>query len=51
MNALLIASAIALAAPHEGHHHHDPQLGKLSFPTTCSAQAGAQFELGLRWLH
>jgi hypothetical protein len=51
MNALLVASAIALAAPHEGHHEHGPQLGKLSFPTTCSAQAGAQFELGLRWLH
>ena len=51
MNILLVASAIALAAPHDGHHHHDPQLGKLSFPTTCSGQAGAQFELGLRWLH
>ena len=51
MNALLVASAIALAAPHEGHHHHGPQLGSLSFPTTCSAQAAAQFGLGLRWLH
>ena len=51
MNLLLIASAIALAAPQEGHHEHGPQLGKLSFPTTCNAQAGAQFELGLRWLH
>jgi hypothetical protein len=51
MNALLVASAIALAAPHEGHHEHGPQLGKLSFATTCSAHAGAQFELGLRWLH
>jgi len=49
--SLLLASAIALAAPHEGHHDHGPQLGKLSFPTTCSAPAGAQFELGLRWLH
>ena len=51
MNALLVASAIALAAPHEGHQEHGPQLGKLSFPTTCSAPASAQFELGLRWLH
>ncbi len=52
MNLLLFASAIALAAaPHEDHHDHGPQLGKLSFPTTCNAQAGAQFELGLRWLH
>ena len=51
MNALLVASAIALAAQHEGHHDHGPQLGQLSFPTTCSAQAGAQVELGLRWLH
>jgi len=51
MNALLVASAIALAAPHQGHHDHNPQLGKLVFPTTCSAHAGAQFQLGLRWLH
>ena len=49
--SLLFASAAALAAPQEGHHDHSPQLGKLSFPTTCSAPAGAQFELGLRWLH
>ena len=51
MNALLVASAIALGAPHQGQHDHGPQLGKLSFPTTCSAQAAPQFELGLRWLH
>ena len=49
--SLLFASTAALAAPQEGHHDHGPQLGKLSFPTTCSAPAGAQFELGLRWLH
>src|SRR5688572_14759067 len=49
--SLLFASTAALAAPQEGHHDHGPQLGKLTFPTTCSAPAGAQFELGLRWLH
>ena len=32
-------------------HEHSPQLGKLSFPTTCSPAAQAQFETGLRWLH
>src|SRR5687767_3532357 len=51
MNALLIASAIALAAQHEGHHDHGPQLGQLSFQSTCNAAAQAQLVTGLGWLH
>jgi hypothetical protein len=35
-----------------GHsHEHSPQLGKLSFETTCSPAAQAQLETALRWLH
>src|SRR6185437_1168836 len=35
----------------EHSHEHSPQLGKLSFETTCSPAAQAQFQTGLRWLH
>ena len=55
MNALLAAAsilAIALgAAEPEAHHHHAPQLGSLSFETTCSPAAQAKFVEGLGWLH
>ena len=49
---LIAVSALALAATDPEHmHEHSPQLGKLSFATTCSPAAQAQFETGLRWLH
>ncbi|MGI8611668.1 MAG: hypothetical protein ACR2KH_05280 [Sphingomicrobium sp.] len=52
MNPLLIASAIALAtSPAEGGHDHGPQLGQLSFESTCNAAAQAQLATGLGWLH
>ncbi|MBA3511422.1 hypothetical protein [Sphingomonas sp.] len=51
MNALIIASAIALAAPHEGDHDHGPRLGQVSFQSTCNATAQAQLVTGLGWLH
>jgi tetratricopeptide (TPR) repeat protein len=52
MNVFLTVSAAALAAASPEHaHDHSPQLGKLSFETTCSPAAQAQFETGLRWLH
>jgi tetratricopeptide (TPR) repeat protein len=52
MNALLAASALLLAATGPEHEHgHSPQLGKLSFESTCSPAAHARFETGLRWLH
>ena len=51
MNMLLFASAIALATPVEGAHDHGPQLGQLSFQSTCNAAAQAQLVTGLGWLH
>jgi hypothetical protein len=53
MKLLLAASVLALAAPGEepGLHHHGPQLGKVQFATTCSADAEALFERGLAWQH
>jgi len=54
MNALLaVTSALALAAAGSGpeHPHHSPQLGTLSFDTTCSPVAHALFMEGLGWLH
>ncbi len=51
MISLLFASAAALALSPEPGHDHSPKLGKLTFETSCSAKAGTQFELGLRWLH
>ncbi len=52
MNMLLTASALALAALDPEHsHEHSPQLGKLSFETTCSQAAQVAFERGLGWLH
>ena len=52
MNLLIAASALAVASPSEEHaHHHDPQLGKVSFATTCNANADALVQRGLGWLH
>ncbi|HEU4704415.1 MAG TPA: hypothetical protein VFS45_01710, partial [Sphingomicrobium sp.] len=52
MTALLLASAIALAtSPVEGVHDHGPQLGQLSFESSCNAAAQAQLVTGLGWLH
>jgi tetratricopeptide (TPR) repeat protein len=51
MITLLLASAAALVLSPEGGHDHSPQLGKLSFESTCSKDAHALFERGLGWLH
>ncbi|HET9811122.1 MAG TPA: hypothetical protein VFP53_05440 [Sphingomicrobium sp.] len=53
MNALLFASAVALAAaaPTPEHSHHAPKLGSLTFDTTCTAEGDVLFEQGLGWLH
>jgi hypothetical protein len=51
MIALLIASAAASALSPEGTHDHPPQLGTLSFETSCSSEAQAHFKHGLAWLH
>ena len=49
MLAALLWLAAASAEP--GHEHHQPQLGKLVFDTSCASQADRQVQLGLRWLH
>ena len=52
MNLLLAASALVVAALDPEHsHEHSPQLGKLSFQTSCNPAAQAAFERGLGWLH
>ncbi len=52
MNLLLAASAFALAiAAQDSHHDHGPQLGKIAFETSCTADASAAFHRGLGWLH
>ena len=52
MNALLFASAIALAASSpESPHDHGPKLGQVQFRTTCNPAAQVEIERGLGWLH
>ena len=52
MNLLITASALALASIAQPHDHsHGPQLGKLSFQTSCNAAADALVKQGLGWLH
>lgn len=54
MKLLLAASILALGgAAQESHHDHAtaPQLGRITFETTCNEQAQAQFLRGLGWLH
>ncbi|HXH52671.1 MAG TPA: hypothetical protein VNH53_04475 [Sphingomicrobium sp.] len=54
MNLLFTVSLLALASPAEGsphNHDHAPQLGKVSFETSCNANANALFQSGLGWLH
>ena len=52
MNALLIASALALAPTHV-HDHHDasPQLGDVSFESSCAPAAHRKLIEALGWLH
>ena len=52
MNMVLMASALALAAVDPKHsHEHSPQLGKLTFETSCAPAARALFQQGVGWLH
>ena len=54
MTLLLAASAFALStAVPDSHeeHSHGPQLGQVSFETSCNAGASASFREGLGWLH
>ena len=52
MNLLLAVSVFALVtADQDSHHSHGTQLGKVSFETSCNADANALFQRGLGWLH
>lgn len=52
MTALLVLSALTLAAPNaHQHHEHAEQLGDVVFETSCSADANTKFVKGVAWLH
>lgn len=54
MNLLFTASAIALslsAQTSPDGHDHPPQLGEVSFETSCTDEADALVQRGLGWLH
>ncbi|HVM23419.1 MAG TPA: hypothetical protein VM308_09010 [Sphingomicrobium sp.] len=52
MNLMIAAALLALTSSGEEQAHaHGPQLGKVSFPTTCNGEADAHFQHGLGWLH
>ena len=54
MNSTILAALLALApGAQESHHDHgpSPQLGQVSFETSCKAEAQALFTRGLGWLH
>ncbi len=54
MSLLLAASVLALSpaaqSPHDDHDH-SPQLGEVSFESSCNPRAGALLQRGLGWLH
>jgi hypothetical protein len=43
----------APAVAQEVHHHddHGPEIGRVSFPTSCSLQAQERFNRAVAWLH
>lgn len=52
MRLILATAALATASfAQEPHHDHGPQLGKVSFETSCKPAAATRFEQGLGWLH
>lgn len=52
MYPLLAILALAMAADAQhSEHSHEPQLGKLSFQTSCNAGANGLVQQGLGWLH
>jgi tetratricopeptide (TPR) repeat protein len=52
MSLFVAVSTIALtAAAQAALHSRDPQLGTVSFATSCNADASARFVRGLGWLH
>ena len=52
MNLLLAVATVALmSAAQPAHHDHGPQLGRVSFETSCNRAGNALFRTGLGWLH
>ena len=52
MSVILAAAMLVMAdAGAELAHAHGPQLGKVSFQTSCSAEADALVQRALGWLH
>jgi len=59
MRAFVTASCLAPAllfgsfasAPAQHDHHHHPVLGKVHFPVSCSAEAQAHFDEGMKLQH
>jgi predicted Zn-dependent protease len=51
MILLFAAAMLAMGDPTAHAHDHGPQLGKVSFKTTCSPAADALMQRGLTWLH
>jgi hypothetical protein len=52
MILFVAAAALGLATANQNTHHSGhPQLGTVSFETSCNANASAKFQQGLGWLH
>lgn len=51
MKVLLFAALIAAGPNPSEAHKHPPQLGRLSFESSCTRTAHALLEEGLSWLH
>jgi hypothetical protein len=51
MNLLLAVLLASVGAEPGPSHDHGPQIGKVSFETSCTPQANALFHSGLGWLH
>jgi hypothetical protein len=47
--SLLVLASAAQESPHS--HDHAPELGSVSFMTSCTADANTLFQRGLGWLH
>ena len=49
--AMLVGASGAFAQDGDGHQHGVAQLGRVSFPVSCTAEAGRRFERALAGLH
>ena len=51
MSLLLAAAMLAMDPGMSQAHDHGPQLGRVSFKTTCNPAGDALVQRGLAWLH